>query len=535
MIYAPTTGRMWDPSVLWYAGKYYMFAMHSEVKGRENMWVAVSDDGVHWGDGAQVFENPPGQVWKMFIHRCEDRFVLNHGSMSGLPGHHNDTLCFWESDDMLSWQYRGKQSDVTPDPRWYKIVGRCDHMYMIPKDESDHGKGYWGYVTATSAPSWPYFSIGMMESDDGRAWRWLPPPVFDWGNTPQQFMEVGGCEKIGGKYYLILGARYNYMGNSGYSMFTFVSDEPCGPFRPDLEAFRLCGNSHDLAEFGGTRGSIGVQTLGCFGRGKDGELLLTNYTPTLWGNAGEKIILTPLKKAVVDKGGHLRMGYWPGNEAMKGPQIPVKMSECARLQPAVLDEDHIVRGSGTRLELKDKKVPFQRGGGGGVVVLMANVFDLAKGVVLEGSMTVIDEGWGPETHIIPVTAGFYIEERPGEGLALSMETYGITRMDHMTCRDGKLGFRCLDVTGPGCATVGGLHAGRKTPFRVFVRHDLVEFYLDDLLVQTFFFSTEATGRLGFLVCDGGCLLEDVKAWEMSLDGGQAGSAACYDKNDVPEQ
>lgn len=519
MIYAPPYGRMWDPSVLWYGGTYSMFAMHDEGKGSTNMWVAVSEDGVHWGNGAPVIRAAPFPVWKMFIHRCKDRFVLNHGSMSGLPGHHNDTLCFWESDDMLNWRYYGKPSDLTPDPRWYKIVGRCDHMYMIPKDEADPGRGYWGYVTATSAPSWPHPSIGMMESDDGRTWRWLPPPVFDWGNTPPQFMEVGGCEKIGGTYYLILGARYNYMGNGGYSMFTFVSDEPRGPFRPDREAFRLCGNSHDLAEFGGTRGSIGVQTLGCFGRGKDGELLLTNYTPTVWGDAGEKIILTPLKKAVVDGRGHLRMGYWPGNEALKGERIRVDMSHCTRLQPAETDEAHIIKGSGTRLELKDKKVAFQRGAGGGVVALMDTVFNLARGVILEGAMTVIDEGWGADTHIIPVTAGFYVEERPGEGLALAMETYGITRMDSMTCRDGTLKFRCLDATGPGCATVGGIRAGKKTSFRLLVRHDLVELYLDDLLVQTFFFSATATGRLGFLALDGGCLLEDIKVWEMSLADG----------------
>ena len=516
MIYAPPTGRMWDPSVIWHGGQYYMFAMHNEGKGDNNMWVATSEDGVHWANGAPVIRNAPFAVWKMFIHRCKDRFVLNHGSLSGLPGHHNDTLCFWESDDMFHWRYLGKQSDLTPDPRWYKEVGRCDHMYMIPKHEDEPEKGYWGYVVATSAPSWPHKSIGMMESDDGREWHWLPPPVFDWGNTPQQFMEVGGCERIRGRYYLILGARFNYMGNGGYSMFTFVSDGPTGPFRPDLEAFRLCGNSHDLAEFGGTRGSIGVQTLGCFGRGKDGELLLTNYAPTLWDSAGEKISLTPLKKAVVDAGGHLRMGYWPGNEAMKGRNIPLELGNCVRVHPTDADEAHIIKGSGASLELKDKKVQFARGAGGGVVALMENRFDFAKGIILEGAMTVIDEGWGADTHIIPVSSGFYVEEQPGEGLAIRMETYGITRIDRVVCRNGKLNFQCLDVTGPGCATAGGVHAGRKTAFRLLVRRDMLELYLDDVLVQTFFFSAKSTGRLGFLVQDGGCLFEDMKAVEMSL-------------------
>ena len=30
----------------------------------------------------------------------------------------------------------------------------------------------------------------------------------------------------------------------------------------------------------------------------------------------------PLKKAVVDADGHLRPGYWSGNDAMKGDPIP---------------------------------------------------------------------------------------------------------------------------------------------------------------------------------------------------------------------
>ncbi len=518
MIYAPPIGRMWDPSILWHDGLYYMFAMHDEGKGSHNMWVATSPDGVHWGDGAPVIRDAPFPVWKMFIHRAGGRFVLNHGSMSGKPGHHNDTMCFWDSTDMIHWRYFGKAADITPDPRWYKIEGRLDHMYMIPKDEAAPEKGYWGYVVATSAPSWPHKSIGMMESDDGAAWRWLAPPTIDWGDTPQQFMEVGGCEKINGRYYLILGARYNYMGNAGYSMFTFVSDSPKGPFRADREAFRLCGNSHDLAAEGNGRGTYGIQVLGTFGRGKDGELLLTNYTPTLWEDSGEKISLTPVKKALVDADGHLRMAYWPGNEAMKGQAIPMDLDRCVRVHPAVADEARTVKGSGARLEIKDKKVAFQRWGGGGVVAMMENRFDLARGVVIEGNMTVLDEGWGADTHIIPVSVGFCIEETPGQGMALCMETYGITRIGRLDWREGKGAFTCLDVTGPGCASPGGILEGRKNTFRLLVRRDIMELYLNDLFVQTFFFSAKATGRIGFLVQDGGCLFEDVKVTQMSLPG-----------------
>ena len=212
------------------------------------------------------------------------------------------------------------------------------------------------------------------------------------------------------------------------------------------------------------------------------------------------------------------MGYWPGNEAMKGQTIPLDLGRCTLVHPTAADESHTLTGRGARLEIKDKKVAFQRWGGGGLVALMANRFDLARGLVLEGTMTVLDEGWGADTHIIPVSVGFYIEEQPGEGMALCMETYGITRIGRLTGREGKLDFKCLDLTGPGCATVGGILEGRKNSFRLLVRRDILELYLNDILVQTFFFSAKATGRIGFLAQDGGCLFEDVKASQMSLPG-----------------
>ncbi|MCY2926977.1 MAG: hypothetical protein NT031_16390 [Planctomycetota bacterium] len=203
---------------------------------------------------------------------------------------------------------------------------------------------------------------------------------------------------------------------------------------------------------------------------------------------------------------------------MKGQAIHIDMGRCVRVHPAVADEARTVKGSGDRLEIKDKKIAFLRLGGGGVVAMMENRFDLARGVVIEGNMTVLDEGWGADTHIIPVSVGFCIEEAPGEGMAVCMETYGITRIGRLDWREGKPAFTCLDVTGPGCASPGGILEGRKNTFRLLVRRDILELYLNDLLVQTFFFSAKATGRIGFLAQDGGCLFEDVKVTQMSLPG-----------------
>jgi hypothetical protein len=86
----------------------------------------------------------------------------------------------------------------------------------------------------------------------------------------------------------------------------------------------------------------------------------------------------------------------------------------------------------------------------------------------------------------------------------------------LTHSDGEIQAEVLDVTGPGCATVGGAHSGRDHSFRLFIRMDMIEAYLDDLLVQTFHIPEERSGRLGFFVQSGTVELRNLQAWSMSL-------------------
>ena len=278
-------------------------------------------------------------------------------------------------------------------------------------------------------------------------------------------MEVGGCERIDGRYYLIQGARFGYMGHFGYSTFTFVADQPAGPFRPDLEAYRLCGNSHDLGQLGysGKLRNIGVQDLASFGRG-DGELLLTNCMVSGWAGV-EDVWFAPIKKAIVDGGGHLRMGYWQGNEALKGREISIDLARCERVHPAIEDAAHTVRAVGNRIELTDPRTIYNRHAGGGTIVILPDYFDVRAGVVLEGTLTLLDTSEDELTHRIPVSAGFYFEESPGRGKTVLFETLGITRIDRVDYSSGKLAFVREDTTGSGCATAASAAEGRRVCIR----------------------------------------------------------------------
>jgi hypothetical protein len=73
-------------------------------------------------------------------------------------------------------------------------------MYMLPKDQSDLSAGYWGYIVAQSADG--NGVCGMHESDDGLRWRQLPPPEVEWDGFEPHLLELGGCERLDGRYYL---------------------------------------------------------------------------------------------------------------------------------------------------------------------------------------------------------------------------------------------------------------------------------------------------------------------------------------------
>lgn len=450
MIYRPQSGSMWDPSVLWYDGMYYAVMMYSPKGGNifmnsSQVFVATSPDGVHWTDGWVAVDErahePDTVLYKPQLRHVGDRFFMNQGVLH--PGGVQDMLRFYESRDLKHWTHLGNS---TPDPRWYVTGkdGRWDHMYVLPKEEGNPAAGYWGYLVATTQPGEPR-GLGMMESADGLHWQTLPPPVVEWGDIPQANLEIGGCERIGGKY-VVIGGWYRYL-SEGYAMYTLVGDSPTGPFRPDRECFRLCGNSNNAVAF-----------LACWARGKDGELLICNYA-----GGFEDAAMLPLRKPVFADG-HLRLGWWPGNEALKGEPLP-------------LPERVTVTGR----------------------AWLVPRFDWQHGIVLEGAVT------GP--------FGIALEEVPGIAMEIRL-TECATLMGRA---NAVTGFAIEDTTGPGCATVAGCAAGVTHRFRLLLRGKLFELYLDDLLAQTYRWRPGG-GRIGLLAGGATTAFRDLRAYQMTIEG-----------------
>ena len=283
--------------------------------------------------------------------------------------------------------------------------------------------------------------------------------------------EYGGCERLGGKYYLI-GGYANIAGFAGYSMFTLVADDPRGPFRPDVEAFRLCGSSRQ-----------NVTWLAAWCRG-NGELLVSNYASTTPDDRDPGFY--HCGKPTIDSQGHLRLAWWPGNEALKGQALLLNQRSLQ------------VRGA-------NANETYQR-------VWLDTTCDLRTGVILEGTLCGRISGRQP-------AAGFVLDEGNDQSLAVLL---GIgapkgrqTEIGRLRDADGNWQFSAEDVTGEYSATSTGLDADGRHRFRLLMRLGLFELYLDDRLMQTYAYRP-ATGRLGFVVRDADLQVDDLAAWQMSL-------------------
>ena len=139
--------------------------------------------------------------------------------------------------------------------------------------------------------------------------------------------EAVGLAKIGGLHYLLM--AYSATGNLGdrhdqrhlghrHGMYTFTAESPEGPFRPDTEAYPLLVSNPQP-------GLRPMTFCARFYPTPDETLAVHHHSVARSG----LVWFSPLKKAVVDGGGHLRLGYWRGNDALKGAPIGIDLTCCS--------------------------------------------------------------------------------------------------------------------------------------------------------------------------------------------------------------
>lgn len=504
-LYQPGVGNFWDPTVIFADNKYYMFTMY----GGQSVWLATSTDGVHWKDHGIVLKSEGfknNRVFKQFVNKVGDRYIMNFGAFTDV-GTNQNLLRFFESKDLVTWKFL---YEIPIDSRFYRTDGRWDHMFMIPKNEANLGEGYWGYVVAVPLEQGAW---GMMESPDGVRFTPIKPPQIA-ADFRIPRLDVGGVKKIGGKYFLIGGTSDHY-GFTGYSVYTFIADSPTGPFRPDLAAYRLSGTS-------GIDGTPMVQILSAFVKDSPEDLVSAPLTFRYPGTDGHGTWFLPMRKAVVDSQGHLRLRYWKQNDLAKGKQIAVDTSKPVVVYPpGQRASEPIVRVAAASNALTvhtDKnwrEFPWLDGSKARkAVTLLSQPFDLDKGVIVEGHLTARNAANRSHAY-----AGFYIE-----GNEANTGTAILLNIGEPQWRESKIGkariganfdVEVLDVTGRNAATVTGLDNGRDHTFRLWLRGGQLELYIDDMLMQSFFFFAP-TGRIGFIAQESESQFSGLEFYEMNI-------------------
>lgn len=512
---------MWDTWLFYKDGTHYLYYLHME-KGHQwdGISLALSKDGVHYEEVGPVIRKRDdaqwlgtGSVWEVDSRSDREgpeevRYVMNFSEQrDGVQA-----IFFAYSHDLIHWERLDDSLVSRPDPQWYDDTdtGRWDCIWTLPKPSG----GFYGYLTArpwNKTPGRTFESVGMVESDDGLRWKAVPPPQIEWDEWPQMNVgEVGAIEKIGNKYYLLLGYSERALGerqlydeispatamvNGKYrskGMYTFVAEQPEGPFRPDKQAYRLLvSNGTYFARFY---------------RFQD-ELLVNHHSFEPDGDEGV-VWMAPLKRAALNSEGSLDLYYWQGNEKVKGTEKPIDLSQARfidlflnsgvgkRPDRSILHSDaHPWRITNDRIEAED---PYNGG-----IILLEETFEPAHGIVLEGSFCVTPpEGrWGG--------IGFYLElDSPRQtGSGIMMQTCDRTEIAAML--DNERGF-----FDPLYRFGHGITAGKMHDFRILLRSAMIELYIDDKLILCYSFPSKPTGQIGLIFESGKATFENITSWRM---------------------
>lgn len=515
--------KAWDNLTLYDQGSFYAFfntiAIGAQPPGHGYaLDIAASSDGVHWQFVGRDLVPVEGSHAGYGLLRVGDRIYYYPTATRGSDDTHFKVFA---STDYINWEHMGDEYDVRPDPRYYRA--RWEEICIL-EDEERGRSVYYGYLSAEVREEVSAPSLGVVKSNDGLHWEVLPPPSLDWGELPAQHMEVCFCEKIEGRYYLVLGGRL-YLDSYGYSLYTFVGDDPLGPFAPDLPAFRLTGTSRR-----------DVTWLGHPIHTPEGILL------ALWHSARQEpeipsrnLSVGPFKRLVTENG-HLRLRYWEGNEAAKGVTVEIGPDILRWEYPARSN-----RGERDAVEAREDGAHLHAGRDG-VVVMVDRRFSAETGFALEGCLQALEHRGAIATHQHAASAGFFLESGDGRGYAIIADTLGVTRGGRLRYADSRItdqdiyaeagtylvrtrsgelrgtcSFEYDDQVGPlGHAPFCGIRHGTAHDFRLVARGEFVELYIDDYYVQTYLLPLEFTGRVGLLCLDGRCSYRNLRGWDLDL-------------------
>jgi len=292
--------------------------------------------------------------------------------------------------------------------------------------------------------------IFTVPSDDGALWGY-------WTASPSQHHGVGfgrssdgitweslkpplldppldiACEHGG---VARVGDKYYHMLGIGGGMYTYVSDNPMGPLRRS--------NKNPGILTAGDNNSDGARYTYFARFFPHTEGLLVNHHSI---DRNKEVYFGLLKRALFDDDGTFRLGWWEGNDKLKNEREKVT---CA-LGSSSLNVNPINRD-----------------------------FDIGQGFVVEAKITFPDRSGQ--------LCGLYIQTCDEGGTAIIVDHRGVTSFGSINpdglnfCPNSTVDRECL--------------FGSDALLRLVMKRDLLEFYLDDVLMQCYSLPKMPTGKMG---------------------------------------
>lgn len=265
----------------------------------------------------------------------------------------------------------------------------------------------------------------------------------------------------------------------------------------------------------------------------NGELLCTQWLSHDGILPSRSFAISTLKK-VVPANDSLRLMYWHGNDISKKKALSANTFTMLHPAPYMQDEKDFFKYSYGKLTVSASR--------DGVILCMENQFSAEKGFILQGNVKVKERRHENSAHQHSAFFGFYLDSGKNSGVAMVVDTHGVTRTGYLTYADkkiaeynfrkelfvardliegrsgklqGTLKFDCMDTTVPRIhANSSDLRHNTWHDFKFLAKGDFFELYIDDYYVQTFVIPENFSGKVGFLVCDANVEVEDIQVWEM---------------------
>ncbi|MEI6217429.1 MAG: hypothetical protein WCP86_00870, partial [bacterium] len=171
-----------------------------------------------------------------------------------------------------------------------------------------------------------------------------------------------------------------------------------------------------------------------------------------------------LKGSKFDDEGTMRLTWWPGNEALKHKSVTVPPLSAA---------------------------------GKGPIRMLARKLDVASGLILEGKLQLP----GP----LGEPRGLYIEHGKGVGTAILFNCDGRAEVGPLAA-DGA-GFKADKTVDRE------VRFEESARFRLVLEGVLLEFYLNDVLIECYSLTAPATGRIGVISGSSRKSIGALKAWK----------------------